>query len=586
MSRLGLHGRFVVLVALLVVGFGAVVTVLAVRIQNERLRLDLVARGRLLTSLVGADAADALVRLDIQDLRGLLGEVSSQPDVVSAEAFDPECRILTDGTVANPDRYALLPENERQHVRARDDLLVEVERGQMSMVQPVRVGRDLVGGVRIRLSLDRLGQERARLTTRTAVVAGVFIFLGVVASAFLARTVTRPIGLLVDATHALARGETPTPIPITSGNEVGHLAASFNEMIARLRETTISRDYLRQVLHNMGESIFVLWPDGVVRRVNPATCALLGVPEDELVGAPFASLLRPVAECLEDPLRDALVLRASTQGVESALVARSGDRIPVIASFSAMSGGGEIEGFVCIARDLRYRLRIERMKDEFISIVNHELRTPLTSLRGSLGLLRGGVAGRLDPAILELVEIAERNSQRLQHLIDDLLDSQKLEAGQMPFRMRTTAIQEVVDRAVESVRGLGAASGVRIEISERLPGAEVHVDPDRLEQVVANLLSNAVRFSPDNGVVDVVVRPRDGWIRLMVADRGPGIPDGFRARVFEKFAQTEGSSRSGRSGTGLGLAITKGIVDRLGGAIGFVAREGGGTTFWVDLPMI
>ncbi len=583
--RLSLYWRILAVVAVFVLGFGVVVALLAVRLQSDRLRSELVERGRLLTAVAAANATDALVLLEIQELRGMLGELRAQPSVIDALAFDEECRVLTDGTFDNLRRHEKVSEAECGHAMVGGDTMVAMGKDALVLTRPVLVGGELRGGVRVVFSMDSLARERALLARRTALAGIAFVLLGVVVSTFVARTITRPLARLSDAIGVVSGGETPPPIPVEARDEVGQLVEAFNEMTRRLRETTVSRDSLRQVLRNMGEAIVVIEPDGCIRRINPATCFLLGYAENELEGRAFTQLL--VGGDEPDPLATAFARRESAHGVSSRLRSRIGELVPVLASFSVMRRDiGELDGFVCIARDQRELLQAERLKDEFLSVVNHELRTPLTSIRGSLGLLKGGVAGALGPEALDLVELADRNGERLQRLIDDLLDSHRIEVGEMPFRFEEATIGPIVSRSIDVVRGLEARYGVRFQLDLEAPEARVRVDAERLEQVLVNLLSNAARHAPTATAVRLAVEPRQGHLRIAVSDSGPGIPVSFRPRVFEKFAQAEGSDHRRADGSGLGLAISRAIVKRLGGEIGFDTEEGRGTTFWVDLPVI
>jgi len=188
-----------------------------------------------------------------------------------------------------------------------------------------------------------------------------------------------------------------------------------------------------------------------------------------------------------------------------------------------------------------------------------------------------------DPA-RSLVDVATRNSDRLARLIDDILDVEKIESGQMGFRLVPQDLMALVEQAVEANQTYGQPYRISLCIAEsaRVP---VRVDPDRMQQVLNNLLSNAVKFSPSGGVVEVGVTAENGLARLRVTDRGKGIPPDFQARIFEKFSQADTTSTRQRGGTGLGLSISRAIVDRHGGQIWFETAAGQGTTFFVELPV-
>jgi len=236
--------------------------------------------------------------------------------------------------------------------------------------------------------------------------------------------------------------------------------------------------------------------------------------------------------------------------------------------------------------DISERKRMDRLKDEFVSTVSHELRTPLTSISGSLGLLIGGAAGKLAEPAARLLTIAQTNSQRLIRLINDILDIEKMESGQIVFHFKRVDARALVEQALEANRGYADGFKVRLRLNPAAPPAEVYADPDRLAQVATNLLSNAIKFSPADGEVEVAIDKRGDMVRLSVRDHGPGIPAEFKPRIFEKFAQADATDARQKGGTGLGLSIVRQIVARLGGKVGFEDAQGGGTVFHVDLPGI
>ncbi|MCW5605186.1 MAG: CHASE domain-containing protein [Burkholderiales bacterium] len=235
--------------------------------------------------------------------------------------------------------------------------------------------------------------------------------------------------------------------------------------------------------------------------------------------------------------------------------------------------------------DITERKEVERMKNEFIATVSHELRTPLTALIGALGLLREGGAGRLPESATAFVDMAYQNGERLAALVNDILDLEKIESGRMHFRMEPVDVAEFLAHAAHINAPYAEKLGVRFELNHPLPDARISTDRDRLLQVVTNLLSNAAKFSPAGEAVTVSAGIRDGRLRVGVADRGPGVPHEFRDRIFDKFAQADGSDTRQKGGTGLGLSICKAIVEKLGGKIGFDSSPGSGATFYFELPL-
>ena len=231
------------------------------------------------------------------------------------------------------------------------------------------------------------------------------------------------------------------------------------------------------------------------------------------------------------------------------------------------------------------RSQILRLKEEFVSTVSHELRTPLTSIRGSLGLMLGPLGSTLAPQVKGLVDIAHRNAERLIALVNDILDIDKVESGQMEFHLRPVELPSVLAEAIEANAAYAAERGVKLLMNPDMPALVALTDPQRLLQVLANLLSNAAKFSPSGEVVEITMLQREDQAEISVMDHGSGIPEDFKSRIFQKFAQADGSDSRNKNGTGLGLSIVKAIVERLGGTIGFDSRPGS-TRFTFTLPLV
>lgn len=245
---------------------------------------------------------------------------------------------------------------------------------------------------------------------------------------------------------------------------------------------------------------------------------------------------------------------------------------------------GRLTGFMGLQADITARKEAERLKDDFLSVVSHELRTPLTAIQGSLGLLLGGVAGAMPPAAADMLRIAHQNTDRLGRLVNDLLDLQKVEAGRMTFDLRVQDLTAAVALAFQATEPFAAARGVRLRMEPPASPLLARVDTDRLQQVVMNFLSNAIKFSPAEGTVALRLLEEEGWGWLEVEDHGPGIPEAFRARIFQKFAQAEGGTTRVQGGTGLGLSIAKTLTERMGGRVGFVSQPGL-TVFRAGFPL-
>ena len=227
----------------------------------------------------------------------------------------------------------------------------------------------------------------------------------------------------------------------------------------------------------------------------------------------------------------------------------------------------------------------ERIKNEFVSTVSHELRTPLTSILGTLGLLDGGALGTLPANGQQLVAVARRNGDHLLRLINDLLDIDKIAAGQLRLTMQTELLENLLQAALHEHQGYAAQRQVRYHYHNPYPQAQIVADATRFKQVMDNLLSNAVKFSPQGSEVSVSVTldERANCWCISVVDQGEGIPAAFQSRVFDRFTQADSSSQRRSGGTGLGLAISRGLVEQMGGQIGFVSSAAG-TRFYLLMP--
>ena len=236
-----------------------------------------------------------------------------------------------------------------------------------------------------------------------------------------------------------------------------------------------------------------------------------------------------------------------------------------------------------LQEDIEKLTELERLKTDFVSTVSHELRTPLTSMRGALGLLLGGVAGEMPGKGRELLRIALSNTDRLIRLINDILDIEKIDAGHVEIRRIRLSLPDLLETTIAGLEGLARDADVVLEFREG-PNAEVIGDSDRLIQVFTNLISNAVKFSPKGGQVEISLIKRDDRVVVEVRDHGVGIPPEFASRIFGRFQQAGGAESRRSGGTGLGLSIAKAITELHGGQIGFRDAEGGGSVFYVALP--
>jgi len=244
-----------------------------------------------------------------------------------------------------------------------------------------------------------------------------------------------------------------------------------------------------------------------------------------------------------------------------------------------------IIGIASLVQDVTERIRMEKLKVEFVSRVSHELRTPLTAIRGSLGLILGGVTSDIGKKTKELLEIANNNTQRLLLIVNDILDIDKIESGNLEYCFQNMNLMPILDQAVENNISYALQFDVNLIITQRLNNAFVSADGNRIMQVLDNLVSNAIKVSSKNGTVELKLTEQNNNFRISVVDHGPGIPEEFHSKLFDKFTQLATATRS-VGGTGLGLSIAKSVVEHHNGTIGFATKEKQGTTFYFELPKV
>lgn len=292
-----------------------------------------------------------------------------------------------------------------------------------------------------------------------------------------------------------------------------------------------------------------------------------------------------VGELIGRPIQDLLGIGMAKLPETREFVHRPKGLAPVTFALTCSDWSLGAQSYCTIGlRDLSESRRVERMKDEFLATVSHELRTPLTSILGAIGLMVAGAAGVLPPSALELATVAQRNGTRLSRLIDDLLDLTKLEGNRMTLNMREASLNGLLNEAIAANAGYAQRLGVHLQFQALPEPTRAAVDADRLLQVLANLLSNAIKHSPTGESVELrLAADPQGW-RIEVADRGPGIDPKFRARMFEKFSQADGSDQRSVAGTGLGLYISRMLVERMGGSLSAHSVAGEGSVFSLVLP--
>jgi PAS domain S-box-containing protein len=408
------------------------------------------------------------------------------------------------------------------------------------------------------------------------------------------------------ATQRLAGGDYGVRLYLPADDEIGELGRQFDQMSAQVQATQsalkveVDNSHRAEValqesarttqtlLDNVIDGIISIDGEGRVNSFNLAAETIFGYPAGEVIGR-NVKMLMPAPSggehdgALNDFERGG---EARSIGIGHETVGRRSDGTTFAMDLAVSRSTHQGQPlFIGVVRDITERKRIEQLKSEFVSTVSHELRTPLTSIGGALGLIVGGVLGEVPVKMGAMLDIAHKNCLRLSHLINDLLDMEKLAAGKMAFDFQAQPLMPLVELSIESLRAYGQQFEVGIELAERADQVQVRVDASRLQQVLSNLLSNALKFSPPGARVTVRVAQQGRVVRVEVIDHGKGISQAFRDRIFQKFSQADASDTREKGGTGLGLAISKEIIERMNGLVGFESEPGLATRFHFELPV-
>ena len=456
---------------------------------------------------------------------------------------------------------------------------------------PIEAGTQ-IGSLRVRYSLEAVNDA---IMSRWG-YALLFVLLVTVAVLVLLAVLLRaPMQALgnITAFASLSAVKASRQIPVYSGTkEIYELATALNRLSITIRshEQNLS-DRMAQnqaILDNLADGILVIESDGSIRSCNAATSRIFACEHRDLIGASIDRFIPAAKLVNKSRFLSEFVERSHSKqnviGAEIEAARMNGDIFPADMAMSKTSDHGEAI-FIGIIRDISERRRLDRLKSEFVATVSHELRTPLTSIHGSLKLVESGVMGEIPPEAKKLVGLAQKNSSRLILLINDLLDMEKLVAGKMPIQLVEVDLVSAVRQSLADNAGYASNYHVQYILETSCEALQVQADTGRLAQVLANILSNAAKFSNGAEKVDVRVREVDHHALIEIEDYGQGIPADFQGEIFNAFAQANNGNTRQQGGTGLGLKISKALVEAMGGQIGFTTQEGMGTTFWFTLPL-
>ncbi|MCH5461807.1 cell wall metabolism sensor histidine kinase WalK [Lactobacillus sp. LC28-10] len=446
-----------------------------------------------------------------------------------------------------------------------------------------------VGVVYIRASLESVYDSISKVTALYLVAAITAIVMGLILSIVISRAITVPITEMKEQTQRIARGDYSGQVQVYGNDELGQLASAVNNLSVRVEEaqesTESERRRLNSVLAHMTDGVIATDRRGNVTIINETAVEFLDVDSNQAIGQSILDILNirnqyTLRDLLEDP--DEIMLDFSTEDHDLILQAY----------FSLIQReSGFISGLACVLHDVTEQQKIDKDRRQFVSNVSHELRTPLTSVRSYVEALSDGAWK--DPKIApKFLKVTQEETDRMIRMINDLLTLSRMDSGTQKLNLELVNLNELYnyilnrfDMIIDSDEQKDRSDKhytIKREFTKR--DLWVEIDTDRFTQVIDNIMNNAIKYSPDGGVITCRLIETNNNVILSVADQGLGIPRADIPHVFDRFYRVDKARSRAQGGTGLGLAISKEVIQSLGGKIWVESREGHGSTFYISLP--
>lgn len=435
------------------------------------------------------------------------------------------------------------------------------------------------GAVFIYQSLEVM-QETTRLTTKFILLAaGVAIVLTTIFAFFLSTRITSPLRKMREAAFEVARGKFDTKVPILTHDEIGELATAFNQMGRQLKfnmnALSQEKEQLTSILSSMADGVITFNRDGTILITNPPAEVFLRYWYYE------QGLASENTDAVPSEVMELFQLAVNTEKEQVGEITAQGRAWVIIVS--PLYNKRFIRGAVAVVRDMTEERKLDKMREDFIANVSHELRTPISMMQGYSEAIVDDIA-QTDEEKKEMAKVIYDESLRMGRLVNELLDLARMEAGHILLNLETIEINPYVNRIIRKFHGLAKEKGIELSIQFDSDERDFRFDPDRIEQVLTNLIDNAIRHVPDSASVVISGRTDERGLYFEVSDQGPGIPEEDLPFLFERFYKGDKSRTRGVSGTGLGLAIAKNIIDAHRGNISVKSKLGQGTTFSFFIP--
>ena len=556
--------------------------------------------GAYLSHLTRGDHLDTL-RAQLTDQAWLIGDISApylagnQTDSPNALAKRLEEQIGARITIINKDGVVLGDSEEdpatMDNHANRPEIIEALSKGTGSSIRysatlgynmmyvavPITSNGGVVGVARVALSLTQIDKSLQHLNNVIIFGAVIAAIIAILLAFQILKITTEPVKKLTQLSKKMAQGELDQEIQITSQDEVGELARAFNQMAARLKEMvaliTNERDRMATILSNIDDAILMVDGDSKITTMNRAAENIFQISEKKALGHTFIEIVR------DHELNELLQHCRSTGKQQTGAVEIKLKKQFLAAIATPLPGDG---GCLVHIQDLTELRRLEMIRQDFISNISHELRTPIASVKALAETLNEGAIE--DPSVAkDFLSRINVEVDKLAQMVQELGELSRIESGEAPLNKRRINMADVIGHAVDRLRAQADRAELKLDIDIPPTLPEVMSDEARVEQVLVNIIHNAIKFTPSGGKINISAKARDNDILVSVSDTGVGIPADDLPRIFERFYKAD-KSRSG-GGTGLGLAIAKHIVEAHGGRIWAESVEGRGSTFNFTLPL-
>jgi two-component system sensor histidine kinase ResE len=448
-------------------------------------------------------------------------------------------------------------------------------------LRPLGLNNELV----IYQTMDELRETTNKTTGLIFYAAVIGIILTTFFAFFLSTRVTQPLRSMKKAADLYAQGDFSAQISIRTNDEIGDLASTFNHMAGRLNDLILAlsreKEQISSVLKSMVDGVMTFDREGRIIVTNPPADSLLkvwqyeqGVDEQAADSDTVKVLPLSMRSILEQVIRDEkeVIADVMVQGRIYAVV------------MAPLYDEAQIRGAVAVLRDMTQERRLDKLRKDFLANVSHELRTPLVMLQGYSEAIIDDIA-QTEEEKKELARIIYDESLRMSRLVNELLDLARMEAGHIQLDIQPGNLLQLEDKVIRKFNGVAKEENIRLQLDWQATENIFYFDPDRMEQVLTNLIDNAMRHTGKGGAVTLRTFVQDEMCIIEVADTGSGIPAEDLPFVFERFYKADKARTRGRAGTGLGLSIVKNIVEGHQGIITVRSKLGEGTTFSIQLPI-